>query len=136
MKMLVTIILVMSMMIIPVSAADNSGNEIAPCFNHTESIVLTIGFDKNNVVYCGLAVDLFSTGTGTSGIMTLYDSNGAILQRWPISDYEEPIGVEFTYPGTYGERYTLTYAGYVYGTGMIAPDWVDMSVTDTCVDVN
>jgi len=134
-KTLVTVILMLSMMIVPVSAAVIDGNEVQPCYTHTESIFLTINFDKNNVVYCGLFVNLLSTGTGTSGIMTLYDSNGAILQQWPISDYEQPISADFTYSGTYGERYTLTYSGYVYGTGMVVPDRIDMSITDTCVDI-
>lgn len=134
-KTLMTVILVLSMMSVPVQAAGNYDDQVAPCFNHTDSIILTISFDKNNTVYCGLSVILYPTGTGTSGIMTLFDSNGAILRQWPISDYDEPIGVEYTYPGTYGERYTLTYSGYVYCNNMTTPDWVEMAITDTCVDV-
>lgn len=134
-KTLMTFMLIMSMMIIPVHAAENNDYGIAPCFNHTESIALTINFDKNNTVYCALSAMLFPTGTGTSGIMTLFDSTGAILKQWPVSDYDEPIAVEHTYPGTYGERYTVTYTGYIYGNNMTTPDWVEMSITDTCVDV-
>lgn len=135
-KTVVAIILAMCMMQVPLYAANVDNSIVQPCYNHTQNALLMISFDKNNVVYCALAVDLYSTGTGTSGIMTLYDSNGAVLQRWPISDYESPIAVEHTYQGEYGERYTVTYSGYVYGTGMIAPDWVELSITDTCVDVN
>ena len=123
------------MMQIPVYAANVNDSIVQPCYNHTQNALLVISFDKNNVVYCSLSVDLYSTGTGTSGVMKLYDSNGAILKQWPISDYESPIISEFTYQGTYGERYTLTYSGYVYGTGMIAPDRIELSITDTCVDV-
>lgn len=134
-KTLMVFVLVMNMMIIPVHAAGNDDYGVTPCFNHTQSIALTINFDRNNTVYCALSALLLSTGTGTSGIMTLFDSTGAILQQWPVSDYDSPIAVEFTYPGTYGERYTLTYTGYVYGNNMTMPDWVELSITDSCVDV-
>ena len=135
-RLIISLTLCMSMMLVPVSAANINDNAVQPCYTHTESIILSISFDKNNVVYCGLSVNLYSSGTGTSGIMTLYDSNGAVLQRWPVSDYESPIAVEHTYQGEYGERYTVTYSGYVYGTGMVMPDQVELSITDTCVDVN
>lgn len=134
-KTIIALILAVNMMVIPVYAASGSEFEVQPRYNHTQSISLLISFDKNNTVYCGLVANLYSTGTGTSGIMTLFDSNGAILQQWPISDYDEPIMVEYTYPGTYGERYTLTYTGYVYCNNMTTPDWVELVTTDSCVDV-
>ncbi len=133
-KTILACLLAMSMMIVPVFAADASNIGIQPCYAHTHDIVLTMGFDKNNVVYCGLAVDLYSTGTGTSGLMKLFNSSGTLLKTWSISDYEEPIGVEHTYQGTYGTTYTVTYGGYVYGNNMTAPDRVDLSVTGTCKD--
>jgi len=134
-KTIMAITLALSMFVVPVCASDAEGYIVQPRYDHTESATLSIGFDKNNVIYCSLTVETYSTGRGTSGIMTLYDSNGAILQQWPISDYEQPISADFTYQGTYGERYTLTYSGYVYGTGLVMPDQIELSITDTCVDI-
>ncbi len=132
-KIVVFTLLVINMMILPTSAANYNDFGIAPCYNHTQSAILSIGFDDNFTVYCSLSVLPYPTGTGTSGIMRLHDSTGAIIAEWPVSDYVEPIDVEFTYPGTYGETYILTYQGYVYGNNMTAPDWIDISITDSCV---
>ena len=133
-KVITVVVLVLSIMIVPVCAADANDSGIQPYYTHTQVISLTIGFDKNNVVYCGLAANLYSTGTGTSGLMKLFDSSATLLKTWAVSDYEEPIGVENTYQGTYGETYTVTYGGYVYGNNMTAPDRIDLSVSDRCVD--
>ncbi len=133
-KTIMACLLAMLMMIVPVFAADAGDVGIQPCYTHTESAALTLVFDKNNVVYCGLSVLTYSTGTGTSGLMKLFNSSGTLLKTWSISDYEEPIGVEHTYQGTYGMTYTLTYGGIVYGNNMSAPDRIDLSITGTCKD--
>lgn len=133
-KVVTVVVLVLSIMIVPVCAADANDSSIQPYYTHTQLIRLSIGFDTNNVVYCSLIANLYSTGTGTSGLMKLFDSSATLLQTWSVSDYEEPIGVEHTYQGTYGETYTLTYGGYVYGNNMTVPDRIDLSVSDRCVD--
>ncbi len=136
MKMFMAIVLAVNIMILPVCAADSAGSSIQPYYAHTQSATLSIGFDMDNVIYCSLVVVPYSTGTGTSGLMKLYDSSGALLATWSISDYESPIAAEHTYQGKYGERYTVTYGGYVYGNNMTAPDRIDLSITDSCVDYN
>lgn len=133
-KTIIAVILVMTITIVPVYAADTGDFGIQPYYTHTESVALTIGFDKNNVVYCGLSVFTYSTGTGTSGLMKLFDSTGTCLEIWSVSDYVEPIMAENTYQGEYGEKYTVTYGGYVYSNNMTAPDRIDLSASGTCKD--
>ena len=133
-----TMLLVMNMMILPVYATGQSDTaySVQPRFNNIGSAALTIGFDTNNVVYCGLVVDTFNHGSGVSGIMKLFDSSGNCLAVWSVSDYERPIMVENTYQGVYGETYTCTFFGYAYSNNQTPPDELDMSVTDTCVDAD
>ena len=135
-KTIFAMMLVMTMTVLPVCAAGQAvtANSIQPYFNNIGSAALTIGFDTNNVVYCGLVVDPFNHGSGVSGIMKLFDSSGTCLAVWSVSDYERPIGVENTYQGVYGETYTCTFFGYAYSNNQTPPDELDMSVTDTCID--
>lgn len=137
-KAILAILIAMSMTVMPIFAA---GREITtysvqPRFNNIGSAALTIGFDMNNVVYCNIIVDTFAHGSGISGIMKLFDSKGTCLAVWSVSDYEEPIGVEHTYQGEYGETYTCTFFGYAYSNNQTPPDELDMSVSGTCVDAD
>ena len=137
-KTLFVLQLVMSMTLLPVSA---TGQEMMiynmqPRYNNIGSVALTIGFDTNNVVYCGLVSDMFNHGSGISGIMKLFDSNGTCLAVWSVSDYERPIGVEHTYQGVYGETYTCTFFGYAYSNNQTPPDELELSITGTCVDAD
>lgn len=128
----VAVILAMIMMAMPVCAEGE--NTPSLYFNNTSSAIISIDFDMNNVVYCGLLVTLYSHGSGVSGMMKLYDSAGTCLDMWYISDYVEPIGCENTYQGKYGETYTVTFEGYVYGKKNLPADRLELSVTGTCKD--
>lgn len=120
-----TLILVMVMFTVPVSAA-------TPRFNNISGVSLLIGFDSNYTVYVGLSVDPYSHGSGVSGLIKLYDSDGTCLEIWSVSDYEKPIGVEFSYPGVKGETYTATFAGYAYSNNGTAADRLELEITETC----
>ena len=131
--------------VLPIVAADNliAQNSVSqvlsvdgtiPCFNNIGSALLTIGFDMNNMVYCGFLISPYENCSGFSGVMKLYDSSGTRLKSWAIVDYEEPYSVENTYQGVYGETYTVTFQGYAYNNAGGMYDELDMAVTDTCID--
>ncbi len=120
-----TVILVMVMFTIPVSAA-------TPRFNNIGDATLLIDFDSNYTVYIGLCVSTYSHGSGVSGLVKLFDSEGTCLAIWPVSDYEKPIGAEFTYPGVLGETYTATFAGHAYSNNGTASDRLELEITATC----
>ena len=115
----------MVMFTIPVSAA-------TPRFNNISEAALFIDFDSNYTVYIGLSVTAYSHGSGVSGLVKLFDSEGTCLAIWPVSDYEKPISQEFTYPGVLGETYTATFAGYAYSNNGTAADRLELEITATC----
>ena len=119
------VILAMVMFTIPVSAA-------TPRFNNIGDASLFMGFDSNYTVYVGLAVDTYSHGSGVSGLIKLFDSEGTCLEIWSVSDYQKPISVEFSYPGVKGETYTATFAGYAYSNNGTAADRLELEITETC----
>lgn len=119
------IVLAMVMLTIPVSAA-------TPRFNNVSEATLIIDFDSNYTVYVGLSVDAYTHGSGVSGLVKLFDSEGTCLAIWPVSDYEKPISQEFTYPGVLGETYTATFAGYAYSNNGTAADRLELEITATC----
>lgn len=137
-KSIFTVLLIISMVVMPVYAEERGMTtcSVQPRFNNIGSAALTMGFDTNNVVYCGLVVDTFSHGSGVSGIMKLFDSSGTCLAVWSISDYEDPIMAENTYQGVYGETYTCTFFGYAYSNNQTPPDELELSVSGTCVDAD
>ena len=120
-----TVALVMAMFAIPVSAA-------TPRFNNVSEAVLFMDFDRNYTVYIGLSVDTYSYGSGVSGLVKLFDSEGTCLAIWSVSDYEKPIGVEFSYPGVRGETYTATFAGYAYSNNGTPADRLELEITAVC----
>ncbi len=120
-----TVVLVMVMFTIPVSAA-------TPRFNNVSSAKLLMDFDSNYTVYVGLSIATYTHGSGVSGLVKLFDSEGTCLQIWSVSDYEKPIGAEFTYPGVMGETYTATFAGYAYSNNGTAADRLELEVTAVC----
>ena len=120
-----TVVLVMVMFTIPVSAA-------TPRFNNIGEASLFMAFDRNYTVYIGLNVAAYSHGSGVSGLVKLFDSEGTCLQIWSVSDYEKPIGAEFTYPGVRGETYTATFAGYAYSNNGTPADRLELEITETC----
>ena len=122
---LLTVILAMVMFTIPVSAA-------TPRFNNIGEASLFMDFDSNYTVYVGLSVAAYSHGSGVSGLVKLFDSEGTCLEIWSVSDYEKPISQEFTYPGVKGETYTATFAGYAYSNNGTAPDRLELEYTATC----
>ena len=75
-----TIVLVMVMFTIPVSAA-------TPRFNNIGDAALIIAFDSDYTVYIGLTVATYSHGSGVSGLVKLFDSEGTCLAIWSVSDY-------------------------------------------------
>lgn len=132
-KTLIATILILTMMILPVSASGNATySSISPRFNNIDTATLTISFDTNNVVYCSIDVNPYSHGSGISGLMKLFDSEGTCLKIWSVSDYQRPIFAEFSYQGEYGETYTATFAGYAYSNNQTAADRLELSVTGTC----
>ena len=120
-----TVVFVMVMFTIPVSAA-------TPRFNNISTASLLMGFDTNYTVYVGLDVSAYSHGSGVSGLVKLFDSEGTCLAIWSVSDYEKPIGAEFTYPGVRGETYTATFAGYAYSNNGTPADRLELEYTATC----
>lgn len=132
MKKIVAVVLAVMMSVLPVCAADMSSRAVDPRFQHIASAELFIGFDSNNVVHGSLLVTPYSTASGVSGTMKLYDANGTVLKIWPVSDYSSPFAVENTYQGQYGATYTLYFKGYVYANNGTAADSIELQVTDTC----
>lgn len=129
------IMLVLVIMSFPICAANNSisvENSISPRFNNIINASLSISFSQSNVVSCSIGVNPNSNGTGISGIMKLFDSDGICLAVWSVSDYEGIIFQEFSYQGVYGETYTATFEGYAYGINGTQPDRLELSITDTC----
>ena len=131
-KTIVAVVLAMVMMTMPVCAEE----AITPYFSNISRASLTIAFDTSNVVYCTLSVTPFSHGSGVSGLMKLFNSDGTCLEIWSVSDYEKPIAAENTYQGVYGETYTVTFEGYAYSNNGTAPDRLEISTTGTCVDAD
>ncbi len=120
-----TVVLVMVMFTLPVSAA-------TPRFNSVSNATLIIDFDRDYNVYVGLSVATYTHGSGVSGLVKLFDSEGTCLAIWPVSDYEKPIGAEFTYPGVEGETYTATFAGHAYSNNGTPSDRLELEITATC----
>ena len=120
-----TVALVMVMFTIPVSAA-------TPRFNNVSVASLLMDFDRDYTVYVGLNVATYTHGSGVSGLVKLFDSEGTCLAIWSVSDYEKPIGAEFSYPGVKGETYTATFAGYAYSNNGTAADRLELEYTATC----
>ena len=90
----------------------------------------------NNVAYCGISVAPLLHGSGVSGLMKIFDSDGVCLEIWSVSDYVDPIMQEFTYQCEYGETYTITFAGYAYSNNGTAADRLELSVSNTCINRN
>ncbi|MBR4059105.1 MAG: hypothetical protein IKK03_04615 [Lachnospiraceae bacterium] len=122
---LLTVVLAMVMFTIPVSAA-------TPRFNNIGSASLLMAFDTNYTVYVGLDISAYSHGSGVSGLVKLFDSEGTCLAIWSVSDYEKPIGAEFTYPGVRGETYTATFAGYAYSNNGTPADRLELEISAVC----
>jgi len=134
-KIMLTVILMFTISTIPVLAAEEPGAYIVqPRFSNINGASLGIAFDTNNVVYIALNVDPYSHGSGVSGLIKLFDSDGNCLDVWSVSDYVKPICTEVTYQGEYGETYTATFEGYAYSNNGTAPDRLELSITGTCVD--
>ena len=133
-KTIISLFMIMSMMVVPVSAARGDDMVIQPYYSNVSSAQISIAFDTNNVVYCNLSLTPYSHGSGVSGIMKLFDSTGSCIAIWSISDYERPLVVEHTYQGVYGETYTVTFEGYAYSNNQTAPDRLELSVTARCED--
>ncbi len=131
-KALLVTMIAFNVMILPISAANKSTTNVAPCWNNINASTLIIGFDENYIGYLNFSLVPYGHCTGFSGAMKLYDSAGNMLKSWAITDQESPYGVEKTYQCQYGETYTLTFDGYAYGTNSMY-DEIHMSVTDTCL---
>ena len=120
-----TVVLMMVMFTVPVSA-------VTPRFNNISTASLLMDFDTNYTVYVGLDISAYSHGSGVSGLVKLFDSEGTCLAIWSVSDYEKPIGAEFTYPGVRGETYTATFAGYAYSNNGTAADRLELEISAVC----
>lgn len=131
-KTILPVFMTLFMVSMPVNAAN--GMTIQPYYNNVSSAQLIIGFDMNNVVYCTLSLTEYPHGSGVSGIMKLFNSNGTCIAAWSVSDYDSPYAVEHTYQGVYGETYTVTFEGYAYSNNQTAPDRLELSVTARCED--
>ena len=113
---IIALVVAISMMTLPVSAA-------TPRFSNIADVSLFLDYDSDYVVYIGLTVDTYSHGSGVSGLVKLFDSAGTCVAIWSVSDYEKPIGVEFTYQGVRRETYSNN------GT---AADRIEIENTITC----
>lgn len=134
-KTLVMPVLILVWCVTPLHAANGNGSIVVqPRFDNVSSASLGISFDTNNVVYVTLNVIPYDHGSGVSGIMKLFNSEGTCIAAWSVSDYVEPIAAEFTHQGEYGETYTATFEGYAYSNNQTAPDRLELSVTGTCRD--
>ncbi|MBR3761796.1 MAG: hypothetical protein IKK59_03540 [Lachnospiraceae bacterium] len=134
-KAQMAILLALVMMSFTICAANNNisvAQSVSPRFNNVINATLSIGFNDDNVVFCSISVNQSSNGTGVSGIMKLFDSNGTCLAVWSVSDYEGIIFQEFSYQGVYRETYTATFEGYAYSNDGTPPDRLELSITDTC----
>jgi len=132
---IITLMFVFAATITPVSAAYSDNMMYAtPRYSVVNNVTLGLGFDTNNVGYVTLTADLFSNGSGISGIAKLFNSDGTCIAAWSVSEYVKPIGVEFTHQCEYGETYTATFEGYAYSNNQTAPDRLELSVTGTCRD--
>jgi hypothetical protein len=130
---IITVMPILITTIMPVGAAYNDNMMYAtPRYSVVNNVTLGIGFDTNNVAYVTLTADMFSNGSGISGIAKLFNSEGTCIAAWSVSDYVEPIGVEFTHQCEYGKTYTATFEGYGYSNNGTAPDRLELSVTGTC----
>lgn len=132
----ISLFLIIAMTVLPVCAGGDGASTTAvqPRYNNISSAVLSLEFDMNNVAYCCISVSPFSHGSGVSGLMKFFDSEGTCLEIWSVSDYERPIMQEFTYQCEYGETYTVTFAGYAYSNNGTAADRLELSVSNTCID--
>ena len=134
----ITLFLILAMTVLPVCAGGDgaSSTAVQPRYSNIGSATLSLEFDMNNVAYCGIAVDTLPHGSGVSGLMKIFDSDGVCLKIWSVSDYVDPIMQEFTYQCEYGETYTVTFAGYAYSRNGTAADRLELSVSNTCIDRN
>lgn len=134
----ITLFLIIAMTVLPVCAGGDgaSSTAVQPRYNNISSVVLSLEFDMNNVAYCGISVAPLLHGSGVSGLMKIFDSDGVCLEIWSVSDYVDPIMQEFTYQCEYGETYTVTFAGYAYSNNGTAADRLELSVSNTCIDRN
>lgn len=128
------IILALNIGVMPIVAADDAvATSVEPRLNNISAATLSLGFDTNNVAYCGIVLNPYSHCTGMDGMMRLFDENGTQLKSWAIYDHEEPYSVENTWQVEYGGTYTVTFQGYAYGSGTMY-DEINLSVTGTCTD--
>ena len=132
----ITLFLIIAMTVLPVCAGGDgaSSTAVQPRYNNISSVVLSLEFDMNNVAYCGISVAPLLHGSGVSGLMKIFNSDGVCLEIWSVSDYVDPIMQEFTYQCEYGESYTVTFAGYAYSNNGTAADRLELSVTAICED--
>ena len=119
------LIVAISMMTISVSAA-------TPRYNNVGNVSLFLNTDSNHVIYIGLSAETYSHGSGISGLVKLFDSDGNCISIWSVSDYEKPIAVEFTYQGERRETYTAQFHGYAYSNNGTAADRIEIENTITC----
>ena len=131
-KVFVSMILAFGVAVMPICANKTSYSSVMPRFNNISNAMIGLGFDMDNMVYCSISIEPYSNCTGISGIMKLFDSNGTCLAVWSVSDYERPIGAEFSHQGVYRETYTATFEGYAYSNNGTQPDRLELSTTDTC----
>ena len=122
---IIALVVAISMMTLPVSAA-------TPRFSNIADVSLFLDYDSDYVVYIGLTVDTYSHGSGVSGLVKLFDSAGTCVAIWSVSDYEKPIGVEFTYQGVRRETYTAQFHGYAYSNNGTAADRIEIENTIPC----
>ena len=134
-KVLVVMLLMFSISAMPVCAGgEYTSYSVSPRFSNISGASLSIGFSTSNVVYITLSADPYSHGSGVSGLIKLFDSEGTCLEVWSVSDYEQPIFAEVSYQGEYGETYTATFGGYAYSNNGTPADRLDLTATGTCKD--
>lgn len=103
-----------------------SSTYVEPRYNNVSGASISIDFEDGNV-YVGVNVVPYSHGSGISGLVKLYDSTSSQeIAIWPVSDYERPIAVEFSYPGVKGRTYTAVFTGYAYSNNGTAADRLEM----------
>lgn len=134
----ITLFLIIAMTVLPVCAGGDGASftAVQPRYSNIGSATLSLEFDMNNVAHCGISVAPLPHGSGVSGLMKIFDSDGVCLEIWSVSDYVRPFMQEFTYQCEYGETYTVTFAGYAYSNNGTAADRLELSVSNTCINRN
>ena len=80
----ITLFLIIAMTVLPVCAGGDGASftAVQPRYSNIGSATLSLEFDMNNVAHCGISVAPLPHGSGVSGLMKIFDSDGVCLEIW------------------------------------------------------